>query len=228
MQIWSIKKGFKVMNRNIKKIKQVVINNRGYSLFEITVVILIISFAIVGIAINIPGATSTIAPETALVQTASAVLTAKRNALLGVNSESERTFLLGQIVNNVQGVNITTTPTSFGKQTCSLQNCFGQFSPTPFDKEGQSSIKQTLLSICISGQSFCFNNANSFTFNIFSGRTSSDHAIFFNNDKRKLALLVTKTGNLLIAELLNNEWKSRTDLQELILKDDSKPSKEPR
>lgn len=210
------------------KIKQ--LNNKGYSLFEITVVILIISFAIVGIAINIPAATSTVAPETALVQTASAVLTAKRNALLGVNSESERTFLLGQTVNNVKGVNITTTPTSFGKQTCSLQNCFGQFSSNPSDKEGQSqsSTKQTSSAICISGQSFCFNNANSFSFNIFSGRTSSDHAIFFNNDKRNLALLVTKTGDLLIAELLNNEWKTRTDLQELILKDDSKPTKEPR
>lgn len=214
--------------KELNKIKQ--LNNRGYSLFEITIVILIISFAIVGIAINIPGGVSTIAPETALVQTASAVLTAKRNALLGVNSESERTFQLGQTINTVKGVSITTTPTSFGKQTCNTQNCFGQFSPSPFDKEGQpqSSTKQTLSSICISGQSFCFDNSNSFTFNTFSGRTALDHAIFFSNDKRNLALLVTKTGDLLIAELLNNEWKSRTDLQELILKDESKSSKEPR
>ncbi|MFY9224840.1 MAG: type II secretion system protein [Blastocatellia bacterium] len=213
----------------MNKIKRLVINDKGYSLFEITIVILIISFAIVGIAINIPAATSTVAPETALVQTASAVLTAKRNALLGVSAENERTFQLAQTVNTVQGVSITATPVSFGKQTCSLQNCFGQFGPTPFDKETESRpTKEASSSICVSGQSFCFDNSNSFTFNTFSGRTSSDHAIFFSNNKRNLALLVTKTGDLLIAELLNNEWKSRTDLQELILKDDSKPSKEPR
>lgn len=213
----------------MNKIKRLVINDKGYSLFEITIVILIISFAIVGIAINIPAATATIAPETALVQTASAVLTAKRNALTGVSNENERTFQLVQVANNVQGVNITTTPVNFGKQTCNLQNCFGQFGPTPFDKETESRpTKETSSSICVSGQSFCFDNSNSFTFNTFSGRTALDHAIFFSNDKRNLALLVTKTGDLLIAELLNNEWKSRTDLQELILKDESKSSKEPR
>ena len=214
----------------MNKIKRLVINDKGYSLFEITIVILIISFAIVGIAINIPAATATIAPETALVQTASAVLTAKRNALTGVSNENKRTFQLGQLINTVKGVNITTTPFSFGKQNCSLQNCLGQFSSTSFDKEGQpqSSIKQTLSSMCVSGQSFCFDNSNSFTFNTFSGRTTSDHAIFFNNDKRNLALLVTKTGDLLVAELLNNEWKTRTDLQELILKDETKAVKDQR
>ncbi|MFY9224824.1 MAG: type II secretion system protein [Blastocatellia bacterium] len=211
----------------MNKIKQVISNNRGYSLFEILVVILIISLGLLAVGINIPAATATIAPETALVQTASAVLTAKRNALLGVSNENNRTFQLAQTANNVQGVNITTTPVSFGKQNCSLQNCFGEFSPTPFDKETESRpTKEASSSICVSGQSFCFDNSNSFIFNIFSGRTSLDHAIFFSNDKRNLALLVTKTGDLLIAELLNNEWKSRTDLQELILKDESKPVKD--
>lgn len=216
------------MSNDMKKNRRL-INDKGYGLFEILVVIIIVTLGLLAIGINLPAATSTIAPETALVQTASAVLTAKRKALLGVSNENERTFQLGQLINTVKGVSISTTPTTFGKQTCSLQNCLGQSTPTPFDKELDSRpTKQTSSSICVSAQSFCFDNSNSFTFNTFSGRTTSDHAIFFSNDKRNLALLVTKTGDLLVAELLNNEWKTRTDLQELILKDETKAVKDQR
>lgn len=89
----------------------------------------------------------------------------------------------------------------------------------PFSQNNNFSQSSQLQlgAICISGQSFCFETNSSFTFNRFSGRINANYIIFFSNKKRNLALIVTSTGDVLVAENTNNEWRSRTDLQELLI-----------
>jgi len=198
--------------------------NLGYSLLEILVVLILVSLGIIAVAVNIPASRAMVEPESVLAQTASFVLEAKRNALLGFEDNSKRTFNIQQIQNITNSVTISTTPTIDGAKNCNLASCLGvtSGSPTkekdPFSQNNNfSQTSQQLGAICISGQSFCFDTNSSFTFNRFSGRTNTSHIIFFSNKKRNLALIVTATGDVLVAENTNNEWRSRTDLQQLII-----------
>ena len=198
--------------------------NLGFSLLEILVVLILVSLGIIAVAVNIPASRAMVEPESVLVQTASFVLEAKKNALLGFEDVNKRTFNIEQIRNITNSVIISTTPATIGAKNCNLASCLGvtSGSPTkekdPFSQNNNfSQASQQLGAICISGQSFCFDTNSSFTFNRFSGRTNTNHIIFFNNKKRNLALIVTSTGDVLVAENTNNEWRSRTDLQQLLI-----------
>jgi type II secretory pathway pseudopilin PulG len=198
----------------------------GYSLLEILIVLILVSLGIIAVAVNIPASRAMVEPESVLAQTASFVLEAKRNALLGFEDNNKRTFNIEQIQSITNSVLISTTPTIVGAKNCNLTSCLEvtSTSPTkekdPFSQQNNNFSQSSQLqlgAICISGQSFCFDTNSSFTFNRFSGRTNTSHIIFFNNKKRNLALIVTATGDILIAENINNEWRSRTDLQQLII-----------
>jgi prepilin-type N-terminal cleavage/methylation domain-containing protein len=192
--------------------------SKGFSLLEILVVLILVSLGIIAVAVNIPASRAMIEPESVLAQTASFVLEAKKNALLGFVDTNKRTFNIEQIRNITNSVLISTTPTIVGAKNCNLANCLGvSDSPIPTKDYSFQSSQLQLGAICISGQSFCFDTNSSFTFNRFSGRTNTNHIIFFNNKKRNLALIVTATGDVLVAENTNNEWRSRTDLQQLII-----------
>ncbi|MFY9224675.1 MAG: prepilin-type N-terminal cleavage/methylation domain-containing protein [Blastocatellia bacterium] len=201
------------------------ISNKGYSLLEILVVLILVSLGIIAVAVNIPASRAMIEPESVLAQTASFVLEAKKNALLGFVDVNKRTFNIEQIRNITNSVIISTTPATNGAKNCNLANCLGTSGssdiPTKESSFSQnnnfSQTSQQLGAICISGQSFCFDTNSSFTFNRFSGRTNTNYIIFFSNKKRKLALIVTSTGDVLVAENTNNEWRSRTDLQQLLI-----------
>jgi len=198
--------------------------SKGFSLLEILVVLILISLGIIAVAVNIPASRAMIEPESVLAQTASFVLEAKKNALLGFVDVNKRTFNIEQIRNITNSVIISTIPATIGAKNCNLASCLGvtSGSPTkekdPFSQNNNfSQTSQQLGAICISGQSFCFDTNSSFTFNRFSGRINANYIIFFSNKKRNLALIVTSTGDVLVAENTNNEWRSRTDLQELLI-----------
>lgn len=218
------KVGSKTSNRISNRI-----SSKGYSLLEILVVLILVSLGIIAVAVNIPASRAMVEPESVLVQTASFVLEAKRNSLLGFSDDSKRTFNIEQIKNITNSVLISTTPTIAGTKNCNLANCLGTSGASGASdiptKEGALSQNNNNFSqpslqlgaICISGQNFCFETSSSITFNRFSGRTNTNHIIFFSNKKRNLALIVTATGDVLVAENINSEWRSRTDLQQLLI-----------
>lgn len=197
--------------------------SKGYSLLEILIVLILVSLGIIAVAVNIPASRAMIEPESVLAQTASFVLEAKRNSLLGFADDNRRTFNIEQIKNITNSVLISTTPTISGTKNCNLASCLESSDiPTKendFSQQNNNNFSQPsrLGAICISKQSFCFETNSSIIFNRFSGRTNTNHIIFFSNKKRNLALIVTATGDVLIAENTNNEWRSRTDLQQLII-----------
>ena len=69
--------------------------------------------------------------------------------------------------------------------------------------------------MCVSGQPFCFTPSSTFIFERFSGKTTESHVIFVLSANRKLAVLINDSGDYAIAELLDGQWRSRTDLQKL-------------
>ena len=200
--------------------------SKGYSLLEILIVLILVSLGIIAVAVNIPASRAMVEPESVLAQTASFVLEAKRNSLLGFADNNRRTFNIEQIKNIANSVLISTTPTISGTKNCNLASCLESSGssdiPTKendFSQQNNNNFSQPsqLGAICISEQSFCFETNSSITFNRFSGRTNTNHIIFFSNKKRNLALIVTATGDVLVAENTNNEWRSRADLQQLII-----------
>ncbi|KAF0249750.1 MAG: hypothetical protein FD167_853 [bacterium] len=189
------------------------VNNCGYSLIEILIVLVIVGLGLTAVAVNIPSSKAMLEPEAVMAQTASVVLEAKGQSLLG-SSEAKRTFNLNDALNLYHnGVEITVTPTSHGQANCNTDlTSLSSSLPTP-NKPSQ----QTQRVICVSGQPTYFNPTSSFTFERFSGKLAEPHAIFITNSRRKLALIISSSGDTTIAELINDVWYSRTDLQDLIL-----------
>jgi hypothetical protein len=174
--------------------------NKGYSLIEIVVILLVIGLGVSAVAMGISGKFSMMQPEVVMVQTANIMLEAKSHALLGTRDETKRTFRLQDaLALPHNGVEITVTPTSYGQVNCNISACPNQ------------------QFICISGQPVCFTATNNFVFEAFSGKLTEPHALFISSSKRKLALMVSNTGDFTVAELTGNQWRSRIDMQGLIL-----------
>jgi len=173
-----------------------IINTRGYSFLEVVVVLVIVGLGLGAVAVNLPSSLAMIEPESVLVQSAGVMLEAKKEALLGTINETKRSFSLQNALKLPHGtVSISVIPSSYGK-IC---------------PNGEFNQNQ----ICVSGHPFRFEPTNTFTFERFSGKTSQPHALFISNTRRKLALLISESGNYTVAELTNNEWRTRTDLQQL-------------
>src|SRR5689334_13615617 len=102
-------------------------NNKGYSLVEMLIVLIVIGAGILAIAVGTTGALSTMEPEAVMAQTANVMLEAKAQALLGIKDETKRTFSLQNALNLPHGgVTITSNPPSYGKAACNLGACPGQ------------------------------------------------------------------------------------------------------
>ncbi|KAF0245825.1 MAG: hypothetical protein FD167_3509 [bacterium] len=182
------------------------VNNRGYSLIEILIILVIVGLGLTAVAVNIPSSKAMLEPEAVMAQTASVVLEAKGQSLLG-SSEVKRTFNLNDALNlHHAGVDITVTPASYGQANCNTSLIsLSSFLPIP-NKPSQ----QVQQAICVSGQPIYFNPTSTFTFERFSGKLAESHVIFITNSRRKLALIISSTGDTSIAELINDVWYSRT------------------
>jgi len=175
--------------------------NAGYTLLELIMTVTILIIALTVVVANLPASFATMSPESVLAHTGNLILSARENSAAGVADETKRTITFDQILALPhRGVEISLTPKNIGANNC-------QFPTT--------SLKQSV--ICVSNQAFSFSTSNVVNFTRFSSKTSEPHAIFFTNTKRQLALLVNQSGNLVVAEYVDGEWKSRTDLQSLFV-----------
>jgi len=177
--------------------------NAGYTLLELIMTLTILIIALSVVVANLPASFATMSPESVLAHTGNLILSARENSAAGVADETKRTVTLEQIFSLPHnGVEISLTPKNIGLNNCQFPS--GQF----------GNLRQI---ICVSGQAFNFSTAKTINFSRFSSKTNEPHAVFFTNTKRQLALLINQSGNLLVAEYVNGEWKSRTDLQSLFV-----------
>ncbi len=173
-------------------------NHKGYSLLELTIVISIVSLGLIAIAVNIGPALVGVKIENVAADMSIAVSLAQVEARRGNTDPQKRTFDLEKAdIKPHSGVIVTTQPISEIQNRCS--NC----------PKAESVL-------CVSGQAFCYSPKSSFTFDKFSGELVQAQVIFVVSKNRTLALLVNQRGEFLLAELINGEWRSRTDLQNLL------------
>lgn len=173
-------------------------NYRGYTLLELSIVVLIIGFGLTAIAVNIGPALTGIKIENVAGDMAIAVSLAETEARRGNTDSQKRTFDLQKAdIKPHSGVVLTTQALSDGQSRCST-----------------CPNGQTVL--CVSGQPFCYSPTPTFTFDRFSGELPQSHVIFVLSKNRKLALLINQRGEFSLAELIGGEWRSRTDLQNLL------------
>ncbi len=196
--------------REIKNNKGSKKRHNGFSLLELIIVLIITAIILSTVIIKVSGGILNMSADRVVGELALAIYEAKEQATIGSVDVSKRTFNLNQaLVGSRNGVTITTTPIA------GSNNCKGGCSDDD-NKIGQ------ITSICVSGNSFCFTPSESFTFERFSGRLTESHAIFINSKKRTMTILITQDGNYYVAELINNNWQTRRDLQKLFPKQDIK------
>lgn len=177
--------------------------HKGYTFLELTIVLTIIGLGLIVVVTNVGISIVSAKIENVVIDMANAVITAQNNARAGNNNKDDRTFNLKKAdIKPHSGVTVTTDP-----PTTPAKNCL----PCAVDK----------ASLCVSGQSFCHSTNSIFTFDKFSGELDKHQVIFALSKNRRLALLITQRGGISIAEFINGEWRSRTDLQNLLPKQKS-------
>ncbi|MBI4852360.1 MAG: prepilin-type N-terminal cleavage/methylation domain-containing protein [Acidobacteria bacterium] len=170
---------------------------KGFTIIELIIGLAIAAVAVVVVTVSIGPGIANLQPDRVIIQIASNLSEAKRAALRGSLDIKKRTFDLREDLKiSTQGVVVTTEPIESSSQCSS--NC-----------------SSDELLMCVSGQPFCFTPSNTFTFERFSGKAPESHAIFVISSKRKLAILINESGDYAIVEMIQGQWRSRTDLQNL-------------
>ena len=182
-------------------------NRSGYSLLELVIVIVVVSIAGTTVAVNLPAMFISLNIEQVAASITTTLARARQEALKGnpntrsyeINKSDplSRTFYpKDALQGNHSGITITDhSPES--KTGC----------------EGRCSSGEQM--VCISGKPFCYRGGTSFTYERFSGELKEGRAIFLVSASRKFAVFVSPDGKSEIAELVNGEWQSRTEIQKL-------------
>src|ERR1051326_3744633 len=170
-------------------------NEAGFTLLELLVILVVLGIiATIAIIGSAPALTS-LDIDQVTSQTIVSIETARREALSGNSNTSACTFdITRSLGNNHPGI-LLATQSPGGANKC--QNGCG--------------TGQQLL--CVSGEPFCYSINNRFTFERSSGRLTQGQAIFIISRSRKLAVLVSSEGGVDVAELVDGQWPSRTELQ---------------
>lgn len=176
---------------------------KGFSLVELIIVIIMSSISLSLVMFQLKGVYLNMKPDEVMSDLINKLDRARSEAISGIADQQRRTFDLKSFSAPHDGIQISTIPI-VGSNNC------------------ESSCSGTQNSICISGQTFCYVNESSFTFNRFSGKTANTHIIFINSSDRKLAILITEYGQSYIIELINGYWHSRKELQNLTSQASSK------
>lgn len=164
----------------------------GYSLIELLIVIVVSAIILSAIAVNIIPAVVSLDIENVAAQTADAISRVRREALKGSRTPAE--FRLKDAAAGRRS-GITATE----RAPASSNDC----------SNGCASGEQ---SICVSGIAFCYRESAGFAFERSSGRLDSGHAVFILSKSRKFALLISRDGKTDAAELVNGQWKARSEL----------------
>lgn len=195
MQYNKLQKELLVMRSKIK----------GFSLIELLIVLIISGIILVSIAFRTSGAISNMGAEAVVAELALAIHEAKNNAASGSIDLAKTSFSLNEVLERPHnGVTVTIKP------TITSNDCN--------DGCNSKTDEARVSNICVSGNSFCFIPSENFTFERFSGRLKDAHAIFINSDKRKMAILITQSGDHYIAELIDGSWRTQKHLQNLFPK----------
>lgn len=174
-------------------------NHKGYSLLELIIVLTIIGLASIAIIGNFGRIIVDATIENSIIDMAKEVISVQHEARSGNTNIEKRTFNLEKAdIKPHQGVIITTQP------------------PTQSVEKQCSFCPSSKATLCVSGETFCHSTKPVFIFNKFSGELSDSHAIFALSKNRSFALLISQKGDFSLAELINGEWRSRTDLQQLL------------
>lgn len=169
----------------------------GFSLTELLTVVVILALVATALATNISPIKLSLDVETVLVEAQSNLSRARRAALTGESATAARTFDISSIITAKQrGVVVSATPTLPGSG-CQAQTCAG-----------------ATQSICVSDTRFCFTPAAQIVFERFTARLPQNAAVFVTG-RRNLALLITREGKVDIAELVGQQWRTRSDLRQL-------------
>lgn len=188
--------------------------NKGFSLIELIIVLIITGVMLASITFRTSGAISNMGAEVVVSEIALAFYEAKQEAISGHTDLTKTTFNLSQaLIRPHNGITVSTIP------IVGANNCTGGCDSTN-SKTGE------ITSICVSGNNFCFAPSERFTFERFSGRLVDAHAIFVTSEKRKMAVLITESGDHYVAELINNTWQTQRDLQKLFPKQIDKAVKQ--
>lgn len=198
--------------------------NNGYSLAEVLIVMVVL--AIIGTAVGIRIAPAMVSLDVDVVTTlvADSLSKSRREALGG---KGDIQFNLDKALASYHpGISVTSQmPGSAnsgggggsgggGKSTKETDrfDVPGPGTGSNSNCQGNCATGQTL---CVSGQPFCYSDGKSFNFERYSGRLTDGEAraIFIVSKSRKLALLISRAGTTEIAELINGQWKLRTELQ---------------
>ncbi len=165
----------------------------GYSFLEMILVISLVCVTAIGVVVNLPYVRLGFDTELAAVQTLSTLERAHREALSGNPDVSARSFRISNAMHSsMPGIILTTEAPKF-KNDCNL------------------SCRDSGL--CVSGQAFCYRPAHSFTFEQYSGRLNSNHAVFIVSKQRRFAVLITPEGYSQAAELIDGVWTLHDDIR---------------
>jgi prepilin-type N-terminal cleavage/methylation domain-containing protein len=178
----------------------------GYTLVELLLVIVVGTIVTVSAVINIGPMLVTFDIDQVATKVAASVSRVRREALRGdTNSPAYNTQsknfpfdAMTAVVARHPGIYISNVSPGGTTTACQTNTC----------TSGQTNM-------CISGEQLCYQAVSKFNFIPYSGRLANNYAIFIISNSRKLAVLVSRDGKTDIAELVNGQWRSRTDLQNL-------------
>jgi prepilin-type N-terminal cleavage/methylation domain-containing protein len=174
----------------------------GYSLIELIIVISVTAIVVAGVSVNLGAVLVSINIDQAATEISNTLGRIRREAIKNsFDTVSKKTRKIGEFKleeaseRNYSGI-ILTEQAPDSKSGCSGQCPQGQ------------------QIVCISGRPFCYRTEKNFSFENFSGKLSAGHAIFILSKSRKLAIFINPDGKYETAELLNGEWRSRSELQQ--------------
>lgn len=192
------------------------IQQKGFSLMELLIVLVISSVLLSVVLYKIDTNLANLGVDEAASKLMSKMVDVKYESLLGVEDPVERTFNL-DILSRSGLIVSSTNPKQDAKSSCESNSKTNIFDANP--------ICPNQLTFCASGKTFCYSPATSFTFKRFEGRLPSSHIIFISSPNRHIAILLEESGYFSVAEFIGTEWYLRSELRDLYINDDVRPTK---
>jgi prepilin-type N-terminal cleavage/methylation domain-containing protein len=200
-----------------KTTKMTKLAQKGFSLMELLIVLVISSVLLSVVLYKIDTNLANLGVDEAASKLMSKMVDAKYESLLGVEDPVERTFNLDILSRSGLIVSSTNPKQDVAKSSCESNSKTNIFDANP--------ICPGQLTFCASGKTFCYSPATSFTFKRFEGRLPSSHAIFISSPNRHIAILLEESGYFSVAEFIGTEWYLRSELRDLYINDDVRPTK---
>jgi Tfp pilus assembly protein FimT len=176
-------------------------NAAGYTFVELLIIVVVIVVLATTLIINLGPIILTVDIEQTTSQVAASLSIARRAALSGDSKAINREFDINKALPAKHPGILVDSKTDLNTN-CQNTECPGI-------------TGKVIKSICVSGLQFCYEPSNKYQFEQYTGELDQAHAIFISSRSRTLAVLVNQVGKVEIAEYVNNQWRTRNDLQKL-------------